>query len=42
MKSFIAACAAVALIAVGAGYTLNSAGYSSAEKLSRDASVDLE
>ena len=42
MKSFIAACAAVALIAVGASYALNNAGYSSAEKLSRNVSVELD
>jgi hypothetical protein len=42
MKSFIAACAAVVLIAVGAHYVLNGAGYSTAEKLSHDATVDLD
>ena len=42
MKSFIAACAAIALIAFGANYALNNAGYTSAEKQSRNVSVDLD
>lgn len=42
MKSFIAACLAIALIAVGANYALNNAGFSSAERLSRSATVDLD
>ena len=42
MKAFIAACAAIVVIGVGAHYVLNSAGYTTAEKLSRDATVDLD
>ena len=42
MKSFVAACFAIALIAVGANYALQRAGFSSAERLAERATVRLD
>ena len=42
MKSFIAACAAVALIAFGAHYALDRAGFTSAEQAAHDVAVRLD
>lgn len=42
MKSFVAACAAIVLIAVGANYALNQAGFTSAESASDRMTVRLD
>jgi hypothetical protein len=42
MKSFFAACAAIALIAVGAHYALDQAPFSSADVTSDRATVRLD
>jgi hypothetical protein len=42
MKSFIAACLAIVLIAVGANYGLERAGFSSADRFSQSATVRLD
>lgn len=42
MKSFLAACAAVVLIAFGAHYSLEQADFSSADRTTDRASVRLD
>ncbi len=42
MKSFVLACAAIALITVGAHYTLDRSGFSAAERTAQPASVRLD
>lgn len=42
MKSFLAACVAIAVIAIGAHFALDRAGFSSAEMTTDHATVRLD